>query len=391
MAAYLAELAAQGYQPDTIERHRKRFTALDGWLAENRCQWSELDEAMLTEFAREHWSRRGAARVVHHTLLTRFLAVVRTRGYVRAAPAAPVRTVSEQLLADFARYLTDDRGCVASTVQAYQRVACAFVTEVRGGGPCTPDRWRLAHVVTFVRGHLRAHGRTRSAHALTTALRCFLRFVQERIGLKVDLAAAVPRLPVWALASLPATLPAGGMATLLAHCDRTTALGQRDYALLVLLTRLGLRSSEACHLRLDDLDWAEGSLRVRAGKSGHDVILPLEAKVGQALALYLERARPPCRCREVFVRDYAPRVGLTRQALYKRIRAAFARAGFTGLRKGAHTLRHSLASDLLRQGASLGEIAEILGHRNLRTTAIYAKVDLTALGTVAMPWPGGAR
>jgi hypothetical protein len=102
---------------------------------------------MLTEFAREHWSRRGAARVVHQTLLTRFLAVVRTRGFADAAPAAPVRTVSEQLLADFARYLTDDRGCVASTVQAYQRVARAFVTEVRGGGPCTPDRWRLAHVV----------------------------------------------------------------------------------------------------------------------------------------------------------------------------------------------------------------------------------------------------
>jgi integrase/recombinase XerD len=391
MAAYLAELAAQGYQPDTIERHRKRFTALDGWLAENRGQWSELDEAMLTEFAREHWSRRGAARVVHHTLLTRFLAVVRTRGYVRAAPAVPVRTGSEQLLADFARYLTEDRGCVPSTVQAYQRLARAFVTEVTGRGACRPGRWRMAQVVAFVRDHLRVHGRTPNAHALTTALRSFFRFLQERGDLTVDLTAAVPRLPVWALASLPATLPAGGMATLLAPCDRTTALGQRDYALLVLLTHLGLRSTEVCHLRLDDLDWVEGSLRVRAGKSGHDVILPLDAKVGQALALYLERARPPCRCREVFVRDYAPRVGLTRQALYKRVRAAFARAGFTGLRQGAHTLRHSLASDLLRQGASLAEIAEVLGHRHLRTTAIYAKVDRSALGMVAMPWLGGAR
>jgi site-specific recombinase XerD len=293
-------------------------------------------------------------------------------------------------LVAFGRCLTQERGCAASTVQAYQRVAHAFVTDLAQRGISRPQRWQPQHVLAFVHRHLRVHGRA-NAHALTTALRCFLRFVQARDALRWDLAAVVPRVPVWSLARLPTTLPADGIATVLAHCDRTTALGQRDYALLLLAARLGLRSSEICRLRLDDLDWIEGSLSVRESKSDQAAILPLSAEVGRALAAYLQRARPPCQCREVFVRERAPRVGLQRQAIYERTRAAFARAGFTGVRQGAHTLRHTLATDLLRQGATLDEIAEILRHRDPSTTAIYAKVDTAALRTVALPWPGGAR
>jgi len=383
---YLAELAALGYAASTIECHRRWLAPLEAWLAQRGDAWSELDERRLAEFAQEQWPGLG----MPPSILARFLTVARARGHLRAPAVPAVRGSCATLLVAFGRCLLQERGYAASTVQAYQRVAHAFVTALACRGNRRPQRWRPRHVLAFVHRYLRVHGRA-NAHALTTALRCFLRFVQAHEGLRRDLAAAVPRVPVWSLARLPATLPADGIATVLAHCDRTTALGQRDYALLLLAARLGLRSSEICRLRLDDIDWVEGALSVRASKSGQAAILPLSAEVGRALAEYLQRARPPCQCREVFVRWRAPRVGLHRQAIYARTQAAFVRAGFTGVRQGAHTLRHTLASDLLRQGATLDEIAEILRHRDPSTTAIYAKVDATALRAVALPWPGGAR
>ena len=389
LAAYLARLEALNYQPSTMAKHRRVLEELARWLANRGDPWRELDEARLAQFARQHRPPHPAPSAALPAVLARFLAVALELGYVRPVPA-PVRGASEQLVDAFGRYLSEERGCVASTVQAYQRIAHTFVAEDLGPRAGGLGRLRLPQVLAFVQRNLRAPRRT-STHTLTTALRSFLRYLHGRGELPCDLAAAVPRVPVWSLASLPAPLPAGGVATVLAHCDRSTAAGQRDYAILLLAARLGLRSSEVCRLRLDDLDWPRGCLHVRAGKSDREAVLPLSSEVGRALAIYLERARPRCGCREVFVRACAPRVGLTPGAIYGLTRAAFARAGFTGGRQGAHTLRHTLATDLLRRGASLDEIAEILRHRDPSTTALYAKVDVKMLRTVAMPWPGGAR
>lgn len=172
---------------------------------------------------------------------------------------------------------------------------------------------------------------------------------------------------------------------------KETAKERRDYAIILLLAWLGLRSCEVAALRLEDVDWAESRLLIRSAKSDSSIYLPLPADVARALARYVKTARPPCPCREVFLRLLAPVVGITRIAVGGLARTAFLRAGLTGASLGAHTFRHSLASELLRQGASLPQIGRILRHRDPSTTAIYATVDLETLRSLAMAWPGGAK
>lgn len=178
---------------------------------------------------------------------------------------------------------------------------------------------------------------------------------------------------------------------MLRHCDRRTALGRRDYAILILLARLGLRAGEVVRLNLEDIDWENARITV-CGKGGKWALLPLPPDVARAIAIYLRRDRPRCACRRVFTRDYAPIGGFNRaSAIASIVKRALARAGVASARKGAHLLRHSLATDMLRKGASLDEIGEVLRHKSPDTTAIYAKVDLNSLRTLALPWPGGAQ
>jgi site-specific recombinase XerD len=174
-------------------------------------------------------------------------------------------------------------------------------------------------------------------------------------------------------------------------CDRNTALGKRNYAILLLLARLGLRAGEVVALTLEDLDWEAGLITVR-GKGKRAAQLPLPVEGGTALADYLRQARPPCASRRVFIRAKAPRVGLANSiAICSLVERALQRAGMKSAYRGSHLFRHSLATQLLNQGASLGEIGELLRHRRPDTTAIYAKVDLSSLRAIALPWPGGQR
>jgi site-specific recombinase XerD len=191
--------------------------------------------------------------------------------------------------------------------------------------------------------------------------------------------------------SVPKFLPAGSVEQVLDHCERDTPEGKRNYAVLLLLARLGLRACEIVSLSLDDIDWGNGLLTVRC-KGGRWAQLPLVSDVGQAIAIYLRSARPHCVCRHVFLRHRAPVRGFADSTTVSSIvRRALIRSGIDSVRKGAHLFRHTLATDLLRNGASLDEIGELLRHRSPNTTAVYAKVDLTALRTLALPWPGGKR
>ena len=194
----------------------------------------------------------------------------------------------------------------------------------------------------------------------------------------------------WSLATLPKHLSATQVRQVLHHCDRSTPLGRRNCAILLLLARLGLRAGEVVRLNLEDLDWDHARITV-CGK-GQRAPLPLPAEVARALARYLRRDRPRCACRRVFLRDYAPLGGFHHAAaIAKIVQCALATAGVVSARKGAHLLRHSLATDMLRQGASLDEIGEVLRHKSPDSTALYAKVDLQALRALALPWPGGVR
>jgi site-specific recombinase XerD len=226
---------------------------------------------------------------------------------------------------------------------------------------------------------------------MTTALRSFLQFARYRGLISVDLQASIPTVPNWSMASMPKTISSAQVEQLLATCDRRTAKGCRDYAILLLLARLGLRGGEVADLTLDDLDWEAGELCIRSAGQRSDR-LPMPQEVGAAIVDYLRRARPTCASRQVFVRVRAPRRRLVGPCgIGDVVRAALQRAGLAPPLRGSHLLRHSLATQMLNRGASLAEIGELLRHHHPQTTMIYAKVDLASLRPLALPWPGGAR
>ena len=265
-----------------------------------------------------------------------------------------------------------------------------FLKDRFGDGPVTLSHLCAHDVVRFVqRQASRLH--PKRAKLLTTALRSFLQYGRYCGKVKLDLGAAVPVVANWSMSSIPRAIAPEQVRQLLASIDRRTAMGRRDYAILLLLARLGLRSGEVTCLKLDDLDWKAGQLSVR-GKSGQRSELPLPAEVGKAIAAYLRHGRPQSTSRRVFLRVKAPLRGFRGSCgVGSIVRHCLQRAGLDTPTYGAHQFRHGLATELLRQGASLGEIGELLGHHNPETTKIYTKVDLKALRTLALPWPGGVR
>lgn len=226
---------------------------------------------------------------------------------------------------------------------------------------------------------------------MTTALRSFLRYVCYRGEGMPDLVAAVPTVANWSMTSLPRAISAEQVSQLLNSIDRSTAMGRRDYAILLLFARLGLRLSEVAFLELDDIDWASGSLHLLT-KGGMRNTFPLSPEVGAAIADYLRHGRPRCSSRRVFLRVRAPIGGFRSVAgIGSVVRHVIERAGVDAPTRGAHQFRHGLATRMLRHGASLTEIGDILGHRHPDTTRIYTRIDLEALRSLALPWPGGVR
>jgi site-specific recombinase XerD len=229
------------------------------------------------------------------------------------------------------------------------------------------------------------------AKLMATALRSFFRYLRHRGAIATDLAGCVPTVPNWSLSTLPRFLPAATVERILERCDRKTSVGRRNHAILLLLARLGVRAGEVVGLSLDDIDWSTAQITIR-GKGGKSAQLPLAADLGAALAAYLRHDRPRSATRSVFLRHRAPLVGFGNSStISSLVRRALKHAGVESAHTGAHVLRHSLATSLLRQGGSLDEIGELLRHQSPNTTAIYAKVDVTALHTLALPWPGGGR
>jgi integrase/recombinase XerD len=284
------------------------------------------------------------------------------RRYV--APAPP-RSWEEELAGRYRRYLVDERGLARKTVIARERTARLFLAEFR-------DR-RLQDLVAgdvsrFVTRQCRSLS-VRSAERLVNGHRSFLRFALVEGLITVPLAGAVPSVARWSGAGLPRGLARGQVAALLASCDRTGATGRRDYAILVLLARLGLRAAEVAALRLDDIDWRAGEIVVR-GKGRTEERLPLPCDVGEAIADYLRHGRPRRSEREVFLRASAPLRGLAPEGVSEVVRAASERAGLGSF--GAHRLRHTAGTEMLRAGASLPQVAQVLRHRSVATTCIYA-------------------
>jgi site-specific recombinase XerD len=291
---------------------------------------------------------------------------------------------------DFARYLAVERGLAPATLVNYVPFISRLLMERFGRGPIRLTRLRATDIIGFVQRH--AHdlcpGRTK---LMLTALRSFLRHLQLRGDIGAELAGCVPCVPRWALTEVPKFLPHGAVQQVLKHCQQHSACGMRDYAILLLLSRLGLRAGEVVSLTLDDIDWRADQLTLH-GKGHRSAQVPLIAEVGDALARYIQHGRPRCATRRVFIRGCAPRDGFVNSSTVCGIvERALARAGVHSQRKGAHLFRHTLATQMLRHGASLSEIGQVLRHRHPDTTLIYAKVDLGALRTLTVAWPGGVR
>jgi site-specific recombinase XerD len=360
------------------------------WLDRKRLGVEHLDERVLARYFRyRERSGEWIPPESPHTL-GQFLETLRHAGITPPFDRQSIRSPREEFLDDYRQYLRNERGLAESTLPNVLMFVDRFLAEQFPSGHFTFAALAPNDITRFVQRQAAELSPGR-AKLLVTALRNFFRYLRHRGDIETDLAGCVPAVPYWSLSTLPKFLPRGSVERILKCCDRSTLQGRRDYAILMLLARLGLRISEIAGLNLEDMNWDIGEITI-CGKGGRWSRLPLPADVGQAVADYLQHARPRCSTRRLFVTQKAPFAGLgSHCAIYQTVVRGLTRAGVDSAHKGAHLFRHTLATAMLDRGASLGEIGEVLRHRSANTTRIYAKVDLVALRRLALPWPGGAR
>jgi len=373
-----------GYTPGTTRGVLKGVGHLGRWMAAEDVEVARLSEAMIE---RSLVARRAAAdgrAVPTGRSFVPLLDYLRSRGLVEPVKLAPSTPV-EELVAVYEMWLVGERGLAPATVLRYANLARRFLGERApiADGPGVVEDLTGADVVGFL---VRECSRVSvgSAKGRVAELRALLRFLYLKGLTPMPLASAVPPVAGWRDTSLPKGIGPADVQRLLDGCDRGSVVGIRDFAILTLVARLGLRSAEVARLELGDLDWRAGEITVR-GKARRQDRLPLPSDVGEALSAYLQ-ARPVTSAREVFITCRAPTRAIRPDRVTGVTQRACDRAGVP--RVGAHRLRHSLASELLARGATLAEVSQVLRHRDLATTAIYAKVDLGALRRVAQPWPG---
>jgi len=382
---FQAELFRLGYTPLTAACQIRLTAHLSRWMTAEGLSAQDLD---MPTAERYFAARRLAGYANERTseALGPLLGYLRGLRAAQLPPAEPA-TETSLLLARFAAYLASERGLAPATVALNVRLARPFLQQraLERGGHLDLARLTAAEVRAFVLGQARKQ--PRSAKRIVTALRSLLRFLHVDGVLAVPLAGAVPSPAGHALAGLPRALEPGQVQAMLGSCDPATATGRRDRAVLLMLSRMGLRAGEVAGLGLDDIDWRRGEITV-LGKGSRRDRLPLPADVGAAIVAYLRDGRPAGALdRTVFIAAQAPREALSYAGITTIVAGAAARAGIPGP-VHAHRLRHSAATAMLRGGGSLTEIGQALRHARPATTAIYAKVDVGALRPLGRPWPG---
>lgn len=373
--SYREELLRQGYTLLTVRGLLQHVGALGRWMAANDVEAADLDVAVLGEFL-EHRRAAGRTQVRTTRSMASLLDHLRDLGVVPPAAPAPV----DPLLAEYRGWMVQDRGLAPSTVLRYENLAVRFLDRV-GDRPLESLTGR--DVSTFLLAET-SRVSVGSAKGRVAEMRSLLRFLFLTGRTEHALAASVPPVAGWHDTGLPRGAKVPDVARLLAACDPSTLTGSRDLAVLTMVARLGLRSVEVARLQLEDIDWRAGELTVR-GKSRRVDRLPLVTDVGETLAVWLQR-RPATASRRVFVTTKAPIVDIRPSLVSETLRRVCVRCGVEVI--GAHRLRHGLATDMLQRGASLVEVGQVLRHRDLATTAVYAKVDIDNLRRLAQPWPG---
>jgi site-specific recombinase XerD len=386
---YAARLAKDGLARHGTWRCLNLVGDLLSWIAGSRSKLTDLDERMVERYLRY----RGGKQSIQpgdRAALKRWLSVLRDAGSIAPAALLPI-TSQDQIFDEFGDYLRRERGLAPKSIVRHQPFIRRFLHEVCPAGVGDLGRIRQEEVIRYIERHARDWS-AGSGKAMCWSLRAFLRYLHHRGLNPLALAGCVPSIRQWKLASLPTYLSTAQVQKVLHGCDRTTAMGQRDYAILMMLARLGLRADEVATLTLDDVDWRSGEMLVRA-KGRQRARMPIPPDVGAAVVAYLRDGRPKSPCRRLFLRTLAPNVGFASGCAITMIaKTALERAGIRGYaHQGAHIFRHSLATELLRSGATLSEIGQLLRHESHDTTRIYAKVDVDALRTLSLPWPGGVQ
>jgi site-specific recombinase XerD len=382
---FARQLSQQGYRRKPATDQVRLLAHLSRWLAGKGLDTSDLSSSVLKEFLGER-HLQGYTLWLSPKALVPLIDYLRGIGVRIREPRSEPDPV-ELLLARYREYLLGTRGLAPTSARGYIDMVRAFVASRLVDDELDWASLRPAEVRAFVLSACRGRS-VGSAKRVTTALRSLLGYAHIEGLTPAPLRDVVPAVAGWRLAGLPRSLQPGEARRLLAACDRRTVAGRRDFAMLMLLARLGMRAGEVRGLTLDDIDWRAGELVVK-GKGRRLERLPLPEDVGQALSAYLRRGRPAtAQGRTVFVRVRAPHRPLSSSGVTQAVVAAAARAGLE--RVSAHRLRHTVATEMVRAGVRLPDVGQVLRHRRLATTAIYAKVDRERLRLLARPWPGGA-
>jgi len=382
-------LSHQGYCRDNGWQKIRLVADLSRRLQQRGIGLRQLDEQQIRVFFQARWKRvsRHSGDQATMTLLLRHL---RQSHAIPVPPPPAARNDIEVIERDYGNFLLQERSFTPASVEQYVPAARRFLSYRFPSRKVRLKKLRAKDVTDFVLHDTASRGR-RSVQLAAAVLRSFLSFLFQQGRIAGNLAAAVPTVAGWRLSELPRYLEAEQVEKILRCCDRRRKTGKRDYAILLLLARLGLRAGEVAYLTLDDINWQAGELLIR-GKGARVDRLPLLQDVGQALVDYLQKGRPVCSSRRVFIQKHAPHEGFAGPASIDNVvRAGLVRAQIHSRHQGAHVLRHSLATRLLGNGASLAQIGQVLRHQLPQTTEIYAKVDLKALRGLVLPWPGGVQ
>jgi len=395
--SYVEHVVGLGYCFATIREQLWTLDALQRWMKRKKLSVGDLNQELACGFVETRRSRNRRRRLsrlsrCEAVALRLLLNHLRDLGAVAVGTPAEDNSAVAQLEHRFRVYLKRERGLAPRTLDGYLPYVRRFLNERFRNEPCDPSSLTSSDVSGFVLRHARSMG-PRTAQSMGSALRSFFRFLLQHGEIGIDLAAAVPTVADWRLARVPQFLSPNEVRSMLNACNRDTPVGRRDYAILVVLARLGLRATEVLALRLEDIDWRAGEVTIRGKGQVHDR-LPLPQDVGEAIVDYLQHGRPDCAAPEVFVRTRAPHRGLGNPSTVSTlVRRALQRGDLHPSSRGAHLLRNTLATTMLRGGASISEIGQVLRHRSAATTELYVKVDIEGLRMLAQPWPvdGGAQ
>lgn len=386
--AFFDYVTLLGYSPRRCLLLQELFADLDRWLAVNQLGIADICDAAFRAFVTDRVTA-GRSTSISMRAMKPVIFYLRECGFEIGPRDHPPVGPLTQIINEYRKYLVDERGVLHKTAERYISEITPLLEDKAAGVDDVRDRLSAltdADVIAIVAATCPKMSRSGAAMFVTT-LRAFLTFLHLSGIIDRSMTASVPTVPGRKMSNLPKGIEPDMLRLVLNGCDRKTVRGARRYAILMLLSRLGLRAGEVAKLRLEDIKWRSGEIVIAHAKGSRTAAMPLPADVGEAVADYVAKGRPQtARGRTAFVRVQAPHGPMTSGAVCQLVRYAAQHCGLSGV--SAHRLRHTAATEMLRNGASLPEVGQVLRHRQMITTAIYAKVDQEGLRSIARVWPG---